>query len=396
VWQGSTGFFVYANSRTEHAISFAGRPIVQSEFDEDVEERAAADETLRNVQVFFDAPALDQAQPAVTVTAQNNLSINNGKDMLSTIQIPDASPIIPLTGVAEGFGQGAVGFTIPETFGQRLNINYTPAQANATNVLGLNSNQRFSVRAEWTAESSERAQQAIVDFPQDSFAMTSAARVPSFNIALAKLDETLVEFENVVRLRNATLEAGDSLAVRLVNDGENVVVSRVAANPNAPAMRFDLNLSRGVGQTVRSLSIGARETQIYAVENWNAIDRSGLTMLADTNSDGKIDMSRTLRDNVATSVSSTNAATPNELGLRVYPNPVVAQATIELTLAARGVVTIELTNVLGQTVAVLHNALQEQGKHALHIDLSAIAPGMYFYRIQTPTVQVLRPVQIVR
>jgi hypothetical protein len=45
-------------------------------------------------------------------------------------------------------------------------------------------------------------------------------------------------------------------------------------------------------------------------------------------------------------------------------------------------VTLEVFNVLGQTVATLVNGIENAGVHEVKFDGTNIASGVYFYRIQ--------------
>lgn len=66
----------------------------------------------------------------------------------------------------------------------------------------------------------------------------------------------------------------------------------------------------------------------------------------------------------------------------VYPNPYTENFTIELTLAKREVVSIRMTNILGETVKQFEKSL-ESGVHKNEINASELPTGIYFITIQT-------------
>ena len=65
-----------------------------------------------------------------------------------------------------------------------------------------------------------------------------------------------------------------------------------------------------------------------------------------------------------------------------FPNPFNPSTTIEFTLPARGYVHLVLLNALGQTVRTVAGGVYEAGTHAVRLDASSLASGVYFYRLQ--------------
>jgi hypothetical protein len=66
-----------------------------------------------------------------------------------------------------------------------------------------------------------------------------------------------------------------------------------------------------------------------------------------------------------------------------FPNPFNPETTIRYTLPSRSHVLLAVYNALGERVAVLAEGEQESGIHEVRFDGSALASGVYFYRLQS-------------
>ena len=63
-----------------------------------------------------------------------------------------------------------------------------------------------------------------------------------------------------------------------------------------------------------------------------------------------------------------------------YPNPFNPTTQIEYSVPAAGPVTLEVFNVLGQSVAVLFDGIASAGIHRVNFDAASYPSGIYFYR----------------
>jgi hypothetical protein len=85
---------------------------------------------------------------------------------------------------------------------------------------------------------------------------------------------------------------------------------------------------------------------------------------------------------IATSTDEDAAPIPLQISLEQnYPNPFNPSATIRYGLPARSRVTLTVFNTLGQQVATLVEGEMEAGYHEAKFEASALASGMYLYRL---------------
>ena len=79
-----------------------------------------------------------------------------------------------------------------------------------------------------------------------------------------------------------------------------------------------------------------------------------------------------------TGVAATTALNPS------YPNPFNSETVLSYTLPTASDIRLEVFTLSGQRVAVLHEGFQAAGYHTLAMDASALASGVYLYRLTTP------------
>ncbi len=97
--------------------------------------------------------------------------------------------------------------------------------------------------------------------------------------------------------------------------------------------------------------------------------------------DGTVHFSEPIQVSVLTTVQEQM---PSEFALNQnYPNPFNPTTTIEYALPADARVTLEVFDVLGRRIAELMNGQVAAGYHDVKFDASALASGMYFYRLNT-------------
>ena len=80
----------------------------------------------------------------------------------------------------------------------------------------------------------------------------------------------------------------------------------------------------------------------------------------------------------------------------VFPNPATAEAAVRLRLTEPSRVRVTVYDVLGRAVAVVEAGRLEPGRHAVALDASALAPGVYVVRATAGLHSAARRLTVVR
>ncbi|MCC5933884.1 MAG: T9SS type A sorting domain-containing protein [Balneolales bacterium] len=88
---------------------------------------------------------------------------------------------------------------------------------------------------------------------------------------------------------------------------------------------------------------------------------------------------------------------PAELSLsQNYPNPFNPATSIRFSLPQQQDVRLEVFNMQGQRVAVLASGRFAAGTHTVRFDASALASGLYLYRLSTPDASLTRKMMLLK
>jgi hypothetical protein len=79
-----------------------------------------------------------------------------------------------------------------------------------------------------------------------------------------------------------------------------------------------------------------------------------------------------------------------------YPNPFNPTTTIRYSLPHKSQVLLTVYNTLGQQVATIVQAQQDAGSYEVKFDGSALASGVYIYRIQAGSFVQAKKLLLVR
>ena len=79
-----------------------------------------------------------------------------------------------------------------------------------------------------------------------------------------------------------------------------------------------------------------------------------------------------------------------------YPNPFNPSTMIRYTLPEATQVRVEVFNLLGQSVGMLVDGVQQAGSHTVNFDASGLTTGVYFYRLVTPQYSETRQMMLIK
>lgn len=79
-----------------------------------------------------------------------------------------------------------------------------------------------------------------------------------------------------------------------------------------------------------------------------------------------------------------------------YPNPFNSETVLSYTLPTAADIRLEVFTLNGQRVAILHEGSQAAGYHTIALDASALASGVYLYRLTTPEGRFVQKFTLLR
>ncbi|HEY6907190.1 MAG TPA: T9SS type A sorting domain-containing protein, partial [Ignavibacteriaceae bacterium] len=114
-------------------------------------------------------------------------------------------------------------------------------------------------------------------------------------------------------------------------------------------------------------------------------------------------------DSTMTNISDVNLwfTSPNSVGdhklipdriqlYQNYPNPFNPTTTIEFFIPSETNVMVRISDILGQTVTILHNGLLKSGDYKLQFDASGLSSGIYFVSLITENTSLVRKLLLLK
>jgi hypothetical protein len=97
-------------------------------------------------------------------------------------------------------------------------------------------------------------------------------------------------------------------------------------------------------------------------------------------------------------VTGNRALQPGGFALyQNYPNPFNPTTTIQFDLASESVVSLKVFDVLGRQVAtLLDKAKMNGGVQMVPFDASHLSSGVYFFRLETPSLSQTRKMVVMK
>lgn len=79
-----------------------------------------------------------------------------------------------------------------------------------------------------------------------------------------------------------------------------------------------------------------------------------------------------------------------------FPNPFNPSTQFRFTVPATEAVKISVFNTLGQQVRTLVDEVMRAGTYEVYFDASELSSGVYFYRLETPTFETVKKMQLIK
>jgi hypothetical protein len=151
------------------------------------------------------------------------------------------------------------------------------------------------------------------------------------------------------------------------------------------AKDYDLRIERATPTELRvfersSIPLTANTTHTVAPD-WGTLGDGLLMILVDVGSDGTVDDTLKLQNEV-TGTGSQGSLIPKEYRLEQnYPNPFNPMTVIRYELPAACDVRLAVYDVLGREVAVLVDEKKAPGVYTVEWNAAHLASGVYIYRL---------------
>lgn len=193
--------------------------------------------------------------------------------------------------------------------------------------------------------------------------------------------------------------AVDSVTLYIHGDGTSAMRAQVAYSTSADfsdpvVLAEELNAGDGDfgGPTQQMFTVGETATDsIYVrVYPWVRSSSTG---------SGRYLLLQAMRIWGEAQIATATDEAPASAGLRLHPtapNPAVTSATVRFELAVGADVEVGLYDALGRRVQTLATGPAAAGEHHLTADVSGLAAGVYFVRLQTDEGSVTRSLSVVR
>ena len=88
-----------------------------------------------------------------------------------------------------------------------------------------------------------------------------------------------------------------------------------------------------------------------------------------------------------------------EKGLALYnsvPNPARNFTEISFYLNKEMDLTLRLFNVIGEEIKLIADGIKSAGYHSAQVDVNQLAPGSYFYQLQTDDAQITKRLEVIK
>jgi len=207
--------------------------------------------------------------------------------------------------------------------------------------------------------------------------------------------DTEIDVLDIVQIVNVILEG------RITGDASSATLKKVDGQVSLHADGYiggvQMTLSHGA-----NFSIKLTDEAYYA--DYLTNDKTNTTKLVIVAPEGKelfkasgsysIDESSVI---IANSTSKVDWVMPSELTLsRAYPNPFNPSTSLDVFVPADGFVSMNVYNVMGQLVDVIHSGSMTAGTHSMTWNASSMTSGVYFVRAESANGMSVQKVMLMK
>jgi hypothetical protein len=189
----------------------------------------------------------------------------------------------------------------------------------------------------------------------------------------------------------ASGKTSDTVAIDAVNFGsDSLTVSSIVAPGNQYIVVSQPNLPALLPY------LGSVRIKLCFAPNKNGVLQDSLVFVSNASNARRATVYLQGTGTGATSVEPTREM-PKAFALsQNYPNPFNPSTSIRYALPHKSQVLLAVYNTLGQQVATLVQGLKEAGSYEVKFDGTALASGVYFYRLQTSNYVETRKLLLLR
>ncbi len=291
------------------------------------------------------------------------------QDSIAFNNIPDALPIIPLTGSFHP----PIGYDLPEN-------NYSLELDNFIDSVSYVLFFTDSTIYNYRRSEVNNNESDLFNFSDEGVGITNPDQiVKSVNFETIILEDTTVE--RVFVLNGLQISSGDSVHIKEIDRQELLIQNY------GEAMNYDLQLritsASGGTYFLHMLIPMVQNSAHQIVPVWENLINEPVKILIDIGNDGTIDDSLLVKNQITNVEDQGKLFIPEEYKLEQnYPNPFNPTTTIKYSIPKTSFVSLKIYNLIGEEVATLVNEENSIGNYEIEFNATSLPSGIYFYRLQ--------------
>jgi len=211
----------------------------------------------------------------------------------------------------------------------------------------------------------------------------------SENYKISKIDNPGALTDSLVGYIYAQSIGKKNITLQLNNNG--VISSATGLTPPVSGVVYaDSGIFIGLLKTGPPGVDGVRE-ELLMIGTYENDSLVGTLVLSNNDTTGIVKL---VRKGGATGINELGIRN-EELGIKVYPNPVNEHTAISYKLSAKSLVDLKVYDLIGKEVSTLVNQEQEKGDYKIEFDAEKLNNGIYFCKLQAGNMSMTRKIVVV-